>query len=88
MPKAGEGVEAKQVESLFIAQLQRHGITNIVFDLDGTILAERPKTFEQILTDTRLMEKLAKKPELINVPVYKAIKEHTPGFFRKLRFPQ
>lgn len=55
-----------------------------VFDLDGTVITEKPHTLEQLLTNKRLLEKLEENPSLIRNPVYKAVKEGTPGFFSKL----
>ena len=45
------------------------------FDMDGTILCEKPDYIEVALTKHRLLEKVARNPQLQSNPIYKAVVE-------------
>lgn len=54
------------------------------FDLDGSLIAEEPHTFEELLTNIRLMEKLEKDKSLLKNPIYKAVYTKDNRFFGDL----
>jgi len=50
------------------------------FDMDGTILCEKPDYIEVALTKRRLLEKAALNPQLKNDPIYNAVSEGDSGY--------
>ena len=50
------------------------------FDMDGTVLCEKPDYIEVLLTKKRLLEKVALTPQLKSNPVYKAVIEGDSGY--------
>ena len=53
------------------------------FDMDGTILCEKPDYVEVVLTKQRLLEKVARNPQLKSKPIYKAVVEGDSGYLYK-----
>jgi len=53
------------------------------FDMDGTILCEKPDYIEVALTKQRLLEKTAHNPQLKHNPLYKAVIEGDSGYLYK-----
>ena len=53
------------------------------FDMDGTILCEKPEYIEVELTKHRLREKAAADPELAQRPLYKAALEYNNDYINK-----
>jgi phosphoserine phosphatase len=53
------------------------------FDLDGTIITERPDYFHGFISKQFLLQKLSKNPSLLENPIYKAVKENQKPFLRK-----
>ena len=53
------------------------------FDMDGTILCEKPDYIEVALTKHRLLEKVRLNPELESDPIYKAVLESNAEYLYK-----
>ena len=53
------------------------------FDMDGTILCEKPDYIEVALTRHRLLEKVRRNPKLESNPVYKAVIEGDAEYLYK-----
>jgi hypothetical protein len=53
------------------------------FDMDGTILCEKPDYIEVALTKQRLLEKVALNPQLKSKPIYQAVIEGDSGYLYK-----
>jgi hypothetical protein len=53
------------------------------FDMDGTILCEKPDYIEVALTKNRLLEKVKLKPQLETNPIYKAVLEGDAEYLYK-----
>lgn len=53
------------------------------FDMDGTILCEKPDYIEVALTKQRLLEKVARNPQLETNPIYTAVIEGDSGYLYK-----
>jgi phosphoglycolate phosphatase-like HAD superfamily hydrolase len=53
------------------------------FDMDGTILCEKPDYIEVALTRHRLLEKVRLKPQLESNPIYKAVLDGDTGYLYK-----
>jgi phosphoglycolate phosphatase-like HAD superfamily hydrolase len=53
------------------------------FDMDGTILCEKPDYIEVALTKERLLEKVALNPQLKSKPIYKSVIEGDTKYFNK-----
>lgn len=47
-----------------------------IFDLDGTMITERPDYFHGFVSKRWLLQKIEKDPELLKNPLYKAVKEN------------
>jgi len=53
------------------------------FDMDGTILCEKPEYIEVALTRHRLLEKVELNPQLETNPIYKAVIEGDAEYLSK-----
>ncbi len=53
------------------------------FDMDGTLLCEKPDYIEVALTKQRLLEKVALNPQLKSNPIYKAVVGGDSGYLYK-----
>ncbi len=53
------------------------------FDMDGTILCEKPDYIEVALTKYRLLEKVTQNPQLKSNPIYKAVVDGNAAYFNK-----
>jgi hypothetical protein len=53
------------------------------FDMDGTILCEKPDYIEVALTKHRLLEKVTLNPQLKSNPIYKAVIEGDSEYLYK-----
>ena len=75
-----DGAAKEQITS-FIEDVTAEGSANFVpenqrrafFDMDGTLLCEKPNYIEVVLAERRLLEKASTDPTLADKPIYKAI---------------
>jgi haloacid dehalogenase-like hydrolase len=54
-----------------------------VFDVDGTLLCEKPEYIEVVVTKQRLYEKVNSNPSLADKPLYKAVLENDDKYFNE-----
>jgi hypothetical protein len=72
---------AKEQITSFVEKVTAEGSANFVhrnqrrafFDMDGTLLCEKPNYIEVVLAERRLLEKASTDPTLAEKPIYKAI---------------
>ena len=72
---------AKEQITYFVEDVINEGSANFVpenqrrafFDMDGTLLCEKPNYIEVVLAERRLLEKARADPTLADKPIYKAI---------------
>jgi len=72
---------AKEQITYFVEDVINEGSANFVpenqrrafFDMDGTLLCEKPNYIEVVLAECRLLEKARADPTLADKPIYKAI---------------
>ena len=75
-----DGAAKEQIMS-FVEDVTTKGSANFVpenqrrafFDMDGTLLCEKPNYIEVVLAEHRLLEKVKADPTLSDKPIYKAI---------------
>ena len=53
------------------------------FDMDGTLVCEKPNYLEVVVAEHRLVEKLKKNPSLIRKAIYKAVSEKDSEYLYK-----
>ena len=53
------------------------------FDMDGTLVCEKPNYMEVVVAEHRLLEKLKKNPSLIKKTIYKAVSEKDSEYLYK-----
>ena len=82
---------AKEQITFFIENVTTEGSANFVpenqrrafFDMDGTLLCEKPNYIEVVLAEHRLLEKVRADPTLADKPIYKAIHSRDSDYLYK-----